>query len=286
MTILGFLTWAAGPFDFATADVLPTTGTRLALLAIELPRAITPTIAGLSVGAFVGVVGFIAVFLLVGRGDRRPRRVGPQRVFIAPYGTMPRDTPLPPQAFASSAYMPVAAHAAPSDVASSGGPGHTQAMFFPSSELSARAFGGLRGRDASEHDAPEVDSDQLIVDAEPSEPALARVGSFGLAPVASVAAAPHPLGIIKAGAAAMQPSPAGARSPDAMPGASIDELAFDDSPTEIGETYFDEPPQPRRRSEPPRIRPIATSAPRFRESTPPLPRVTPPPMRAVQASRG
>jgi hypothetical protein len=216
MTILGFLTWAAGPFELATAGALPTTGTRLSLLAIELPRAITPTIAGLSVGAFVGVVGFIAVFLLVGRSDRRARRVAPRRVFIAPYGTMPRDTPLPPQAFVSSAHLPVAApHAAPSH--------------------------------------------------QPS----------------SVAVAPHPLGIIKTGAAAMQPSTAAA-----MPGASIDDLAFDDSPTEIGETYFDEPPQPRRRSEPPKIRAIAPSAPRFREPTPPLPRVTPPPMRAVEASRG
>jgi hypothetical protein len=280
MTILGFLTWAAGPFDFATADVLPTTGTRLALLAIELPRAITPTIAGLSVGAFVGVVGFIAVFLLVGRGDRRPRRVGPQRVFIAPYGTMPRDTPLPPQAFVASAHLRAAApHAAPSHHPSNQGPGHTQAMFLPSSELSARAFARMR---EGEHDAPEVDSDQLICDGEPSELALGRAGlvAVNLASSAPVAA-PHPLGIIKTGSAAMRP-----RQPDAMPGASIDALAFDDSPTEIGETYFDEPPQPRRRSEPPKIRAIATSAPRFRESTPPLPRVTPPPMRAVEASRG
>jgi hypothetical protein len=280
MTILGFLTWA-GAFETATWDVLPTTGTRLSLLAIELPRAITPTIAGLSVGAFVGVVGFIAVFLLVGRADRRARRVAPKRVFIAPYGTMPRDTPLPPQAFVSSAHMAVAP-VAPSSGFSGRGLGHTQAMFVPSSELSARAF--ARMSEPDDTDAPQVDSDQLIIDSEPSEPALSFAGVQRLAPFAA-AAEPHPLGIIKMGSAAMLPAPAEAHR-DAMPGASIDALVFDDSPTEIGETYFDEPPQPRRRSEPPKIRPIAPAAPRFRESTPPLPRVTPPPMRVVESPRG
>jgi hypothetical protein len=52
-----------------------------------------------------------------------------------------------------------------------------------------------------------------------------------------------------------------------MRAAPIADLSFDDSPTEIGETYFDEPPQPRRRTDPPRIRKIATAAPRFPQLT-------------------
>ena len=35
--------------------LLPDAGTRLSTLAIELPRSITPTVAGLTVGLFVGV---------------------------------------------------------------------------------------------------------------------------------------------------------------------------------------------------------------------------------------
>ena len=70
-----------------------------------------------------------------------------------------------------------------------------------------------------------------------------------------------------------------------MRAASIADLEMDDSPTEIGETYFDEPPQPRRRTDPPKIRAIAPSAPRFPaaqpEPTPLLPQITPPPARAV-----
>ena len=91
--------------------------------------------------------------------------------------------------------------------------------------------------------------------------------------------APHPLGIIKSSSTAMKAAP-------------IADLAFDDNPTEIGETYFDEPPQPRRRTDPPKIRPIAPSGPRYPSAkpvrddhTPLLPNVTPPPMRAVVKAR-
>ena len=72
--------------------------------------------------------------------------------------------------------------------------------------------------------------------------------------------APHPLGIIKSTSQAMRP-------------ASIADLSFDDAPTEIGETYFDQPPQPRRRTDPPKIRAIAPAAPRFPEQTPHMPEV-------------
>lgn len=66
----------------------------------ELPNWITPTIAGLTVGAVVGVAGFIAVLLFVGREKPAPRRraaaASPENVvYIPPYTTLPRETPVP-----------------------------------------------------------------------------------------------------------------------------------------------------------------------------------------------
>ena len=68
----------------------------------ELPNWITPTIAGLTVGAVVGVAGFVAVLLFVGRERQQaPRRrvaaaASPDNVVhIPPYTTLPRETPVP-----------------------------------------------------------------------------------------------------------------------------------------------------------------------------------------------
>ena len=52
-----------------------------------------------------------------------------------------------------------------------------------------------------------------------------------------------------------------------MRAAPIDDLSFDDAKTEIAETIFDEPPKPRTRSEPPRIRKIRPSNPRFQRGS-------------------
>src|SRR5688572_9232311 len=115
MTFFG-IAWV-GAVEGGAAEVVPP-GTRLSLLALELPSSITPTIAGLTVGAFVGVVGFIAVMLLVGRGQRRPARRpvragADQVVFIPPYaphGTMQRPAPMPAHAFAAPASSHAYAH--------------------------------------------------------------------------------------------------------------------------------------------------------------------------------
>jgi hypothetical protein len=275
MNFLGFLS-GSGAFDGAGA--VPS-GTRLSVLALELPPAITPAIAGLTVGAFVGVFGFIAVLLLVGRGNRRPRtrRVSmgaDQVVFIPPYEAMQRETPMPPQAF--------------SVVRSTGRAG----PFVPSSSLSARAFAkmGYEVDVADERDGPDADpflsievemlDEDDLMDAEtpvPQAPAVIVQPVVMLSSTTPVnglrsaeKSAPHPLGIIKSTSAAMRAAP-------------IADLAFDDGPTQIGETYFDEPPQPRRRTDPPKIRPIAVKGPRFAspEQTPLLPQVTPPPMRTA-----
>lgn len=298
MTFFGFLAWL-GAVEGGAGEAVPA-GTRLSVLAFELPRSITPTVAGLTVGAFVGVVGFTLVMLLVGRGQRRPSRRAPrmvadQVVFIppyAPYGSLQRETPMPPQAFAT--------------------PSRAQGMpgFVPSTELSARAFAKMRYDADAEYapqpqprrDAPDadpsvffevdmLDEDDLVPSNTPapgsaavsvspvvvlSAPARSRDDESNPGEVrAADKSAPHPLGIIKSTSVAMRAAP-------------IADLAFDDGPTEIGETYFDEPPQPRRRTDPPRIRAVRPAAPRFpqpTEQTPLLPQVTPPPVRVAPGSR-
>ena len=285
-------------------DVLPTSGTRLSVLSMELPRAITPEVAGLTVGAFVGVVGFIAVLLLVGRGNRRgaerraqlqPHHQHPQgsagQVVSAPYGTMPRDTPLSPAAFQVPALQPSS----------------MPLPFRPSTDLSARVFAKMGyGADADdEHDSPaaapevsvgalqelgELGDDDVKTNAWASPfpamtaaPAVAVVAPVSVSsiivveesgPVSALKSGPHPLGIIPTGSSAMQ----------AARPASFADLDLDDGgATEIGETYFDEPPQPRRRTDPPKIRPIAPSGPRFPPAaTQQLPQPTPPPARVSQ----
>jgi hypothetical protein len=170
--------------------------------------------AGLTVGAFVGIVGFVAVMLLVGRErTRRPSRryarmAADQLVFIPPY---------PPP-------------------------------FKPSTALSARAFAKM-GYDV---DAPSRDPMRAVeidMGMGTSEDDDYYFAPAPLAPL-SAPARPHPLGVIKASSSAMVAAP-------------IADLSFDDGPTEIAETYFDEPPRPRRRTDPPKIRPTAPAGPRF-----------------------
>ncbi len=230
MNFFDLLTYLGG-VDGAASDAGPVTGTHLSTFAIELPHAITPTIAGLTVGSFVGVVGFVLVMLLVGRGNRRPSRRrarADEVVFIPPYGTMQRDTPLP-RAFGMGA-----------------------PAFTPSNALSARAFAKMGY--AADDDAP-ISDPMLSVEIDMDEPSAPAVI---VSPVVVLSAAdksaPHPLGIIKSSSTAMRAAP-------------ISDLSFDDSPTEIGETYFDEPPQPRRRTDPPRIRKIQPAKPRFTEQS-------------------
>ena len=250
MTFFDLLT-SLGGVDGATGDSGPATGTHLSTFAIELPHAITPTIAGLTVGSVVGVVGFVLVMLLVGRSNRRPSRRRAHQgevVFIPQYGTMPRETPLP-RAFGLAA-----------------------PAFVPSNALSARAFAKMGY--AGDDDAPLSDprglvscdsrdpSDSMLeVEIDMDEPSGGFSQPSGpailVSPVVVLSGStdkPHPLGIIKSSSSAMQAAP-------------IADLSFDDSPTEIGETYFDEPPQPRRRSDPPRIRKITPAKARFVEQS-------------------
>ena len=292
-TFIGLLAWMGAD---GVGGAMPTTGTRLSVLSMELPHAITPTVAGLTVGAVVGVVGFIAVLMLVGRGSRRaPARRGPgpmaadQVVFIPPYGTLQRDTPLPPAAFV----VPAA-------------PQSTQMMFRhppapalafrPSTDLSARAFAkmGYQCEPEDEVDSPNSDP-QLFIECEmmveeeddfplpaatyaPPPPAAAvSVSAIVVVEESGLrcadASAPHPLSVIPTSSSGMR-------------AASFADLEMDDGATEIGETYFDEPPQPRRRTDPPKIRAVAPAGPRFPASAQHLPHPTPPPMRVASSTRG
>ncbi|MDB4938954.1 MAG: hypothetical protein JWP87_5926 [Labilithrix sp.] len=239
-------------FGSVSFDAMPGS---LSTLAIELPQSITPAMAGLTVGAFVGIVGFVAVMLLVGRGQRRPSRryarmAADQVVFIPPPYRTPYALPrLPAFGMRGDAN----ANATSANV------------FRPSTALSARAFAkmGYEVDGPSEDDEPmhavEIAMNDEDDDAVAPNVSDERTPAVSIAPVIMISApaksaadksAPHPLGVIKSSSTAMRPAP-------------IAELSFDDAPTEIGETYFDEPPQPRRRTDPPKIRPIKPAGPRF-----------------------
>lgn len=358
--------------------------TGLAALSIELPNWITPSIAGLTVGAVVGVIGFVAVLLLVGRsGEKKTqRRLAPAQsadnvVFIPlpPYTTLPRDTPVPAPWMGQHPSTPPASFPAAAPVTFAPPPQSASGSFpvapnrgapplRPSTELSARVFAKmgysvdappqtLRSEPPPpfaatplhfdppnadpdlELDESELEPDEelavnhpvmvspvMIVSAPPPQETLV-MSSSPLSAVAASAAptrrptfdslppqppaqlvreitpengvasaeksAPHPLGVISAGSSAMR-----------MKAASIADLDLEDNAaTTISETIFDEPPQPRRRSDPPRIRPKAPAPPRFpasetsaaakpvrprAPSASSLPRVTtPPPGRVRQA---
>lgn len=285
-------------------EALPTSGARLSVLAFELPAAITPTVAGLAVGAFVGVFGFIAVLLIIGRGsrrgtDHRARMPAHQVVFVPPYATTTRETPLPPAAFQLPPSQPYAyahQHAQQTYTHAQRAPQRSLA-FVPSTDLSARAFAKMGyAVDAEDghysQDSPTADPELMVeidfleedddeIPAKTYAPLSAPVSvakivmveeDSGVRPAAK--SDPRPLGIIKSDSVAMKaPRPA-----------SFADLELDDGATEIGETYFDEPPQPRRRTDPPKIRAVAPSGPRF-PAQQPLPQITPPPPRAVPSAR-
>jgi len=210
---------------------------------MELPRAITPTVAGLTVGGFVGVVGVIAVLLLVGRGSRRPterpvRMPAPvdQVVFIPPYGTLQRDTPLPAAAFQ---VPPTPAYTQPLNHAHLHAPlaPGPALPFRPSSDLSARAFAkmgyGVEVQVEDERDLlasgrelhgkmPDFEDDDIRTKAWASSAPTLPVEESG--PVSALKAAPHPLGIIPARSSAMQAAPL---PPPMPPPARVRPLAQD-----------------------------------------------------------
>lgn len=232
---------------------------RLAFGTVDVPH-VSPMLIGVAFGALVGVAAFLAIVLLLARrGGRRHAGVRPQVMFVPPYATVPagRLSPLPPQ---------MLAFAPPP----SSGPG----SFVPPADPSGPEIEVLAELDVSAEDALE-DSDFLDADEMASAPAVAVapvVVLSGPARDEASSSGPHPLGIIPSSSSAMRAAP-------------IADLSFDDSPTEIGETFFDEPPQPRARASRPKIRPIAPTPPRFASPAAGLPAVTPPPAKVQAPAR-
>lgn len=194
--------------------------------------SLPPGVTPAVAGLVVGLVTAVIGFAIVALVvfRKRPRR---EVMVVPPYVTLEgaRQTPLPPRVFPADAW---AAPARP---------------FKPSTELSARALAkmGIPVAPFGE-EVPHLSDDDVLVDEEPPAP---------MSSVPASAPAPHPLGIIP-------------RSSGVMRAVSIDELAFDDAPTEIAEPFFDEPPAPRvkdvvvgREPSRPKIRPVAPAPPRF-----------------------
>ncbi|MBS2013136.1 MAG: hypothetical protein JST00_09630 [Deltaproteobacteria bacterium] len=198
----------------------------LSASAIELPTWVTPTIAGLTVGAVVGVVGFVTVLLFVGRERPRrrtaamPARPAENVVHIPPYSTLPRDTPVPPpwmgqpvaDPFASApGYRPNAFSIptlAPEPVAAAAATRGAPPLR-PSTELSARVFAKMgyavevppemrspssyvdTSSDDAGYDAPNADPDLELDESELGpEEELAVHEPVGVAPVMIVGAPP------------------------------------------------------------------------------------------------
>jgi hypothetical protein len=207
---------------------------RLSALAVDLPGAITPAMAGVVVGALCGVLAFVVALAIIGRRSQKVARVDAV-VRIPPYAASP---PGHPSSFPPPRFVPLG----------------------PTTGTLAFARAGFDGGPEIEILAElEVDSEQVLddsdlIEVEPLPQTVQAVQAVTVTPVVMLNA-PDPLGIIPASSSAMR----GARG---ARGASMAEFEVDDSPTEIGETFFDEPPRPRARAARPKIRAISPAPPR------------------------
>ncbi len=242
-------------------------------MTFAIPASISPTTAGIAVGVVTGVLGLLSVALFA-RASRR-RRV----MTIPPYATgVARITPLAPMAI--DAEEPMA--------------WQPRRPFVPSTQLSARAlarigigpFGERIARsDDDEHDdyaAFEREDEDLDVAVDVAVDFEVEVevdfveGDDGscrpavsIAPVVLIGVPQESASVTPPSSNAMRAAPTSgfhavaATSSGTMRAARIDDLQFDDAPTEVVETLFDEPPQPRTRSARPKIRQIQPAPPRF-----------------------
>jgi hypothetical protein len=252
-------------------------------VAFALPAAVSPTLAGIVVGAIVGVIAFMAVVVLASRRGRRrqvvtipPYATGIQR--ITPMPNIPRMPPPPQFDEEQLRYEP-------------------RPRFMPNpqtTQLSASALAamgcpvgpfGERIPAIAQADTIDADEVDVAVDLFEGEDGNCRL-PVSVAPVVVLASnrvsdtAPHPLAVIPSSSKAMNTPPSGVHvaaavaapsSPSSsgtmMRAARIDDLSFDDAKTEIAETVFDEPPKPLTRSDPPRIRKIQPGKPRYQRGS-------------------
>lgn len=232
-------------------------------VAFALPAAVSPAAVGVVVGAVLGVIAFMVVVLVASRRGRRR-----QVVTIPPYATgISRITPMPipPQIDEEPLVF------------------QPRPKFVPTTQLSASALArmGIPVGPFGEK-IPEAiceDDDVVEVDLVEGEDGNFRL-PVSVAPVVVLESnrvahesGLHPLAVIPSSSRAMVKTPPSGVQPVAaasssssgtmMRAAPIADLAFDDAATEIAETFFDEPPKPRMRSEPPRIRKKSPEPPRF-----------------------
>ena len=246
--------------------------------AIELSRGVPAEIVAATVGALFGVALFGVALVLFSR--RKPRMAfqgaSSDVVFVPPYpvvrGMWP-PAPHVPNAGQGPAAAPAASGSAPAMA-----PSAPRLGFVPSTALSARAFAKLGyafdgssatrrvddGQEPEELASSELEviatgertvREELVAAPESipcmleSFPALASDGETG--PMSAVTLEP-----------AVAPADRRPTSSGLPAAAPIADLDVDDGPTQLCEPFFDEPPQPRRRGTPPKIRPIPPAPPR------------------------
>ena len=230
-------------------------------VALAMPGAISPALAGIVVGALIGVAAFLAIVVVATRRGRRREVVTiPPYAACAPYANALARTTSPPRH--PHTHPPIVPWPTPPQ------------RFTPSTELSARALArmgipvgpfGERAPYCEDASAHELDDELDIAIDDEAAVSVAPVVVLGAPPRKASESGPHPSSVIPSSSSAMRGTPpSGTR---ALAAAPIHDLSFDDGPTEIAETVFDEPPRPPTRSEPPRIRPIQPSPPRFQRGS-------------------
>lgn len=242
---------------------------------IELTKDVPAEAIAVGVGALVGVTLFVCAMIAFrsskkkqqnsGRPLPRPSLSANEVIFMAP-------APTSPQATRDRSVFPAAPSIHPANPV---GP-----HFKPSSALSARVFAKM-GMTFEQEEALQS-SELCVVGGTAPMPVLDANGQRAGAPaVAAIPAAiPEPVSVPMPLASvecvfddSPPPSSSSAETQPAsvvsMRAASIVDLDIDDSPTELREPLFDDPPQKLRRMTPPKIRKVEPAAPRTPSEPPP-----------------
>lgn len=234
--------------------------------AIELTRGVPPEALAIAVGAVVGVALFGVMFALLSR--RKPRvafqAAATDVVLIPPYPVAPRGWP-PAMRVEPMGHRPSAPSLAPAASRATAAP----LGFVPSTALSARAFAKMGYTFVAPDGGMDVRAIGELEEIASSELCALETGAAS-AVVAPPESIPCVLESVPAVASAVETGPMSAvtvepvrsSSSSMLAAAPIADLDLDDAPTELCEPFFDEAPQPRRRSAPPKIRPIPPTPPR------------------------
>lgn len=237
---------------------------------IELTKDVPAEAIAVGVGALVGVTLFVCVMVAfrsskkrqqISGGPRPPSLSANEVIFMAPAPIAPKS----PQATRDRSVFP----AAPIHPANPVGP-----HFKPSSALSARVFAKM-GMTFEQEEALQS-SELCVVGGTAPMPVLDAHGQRAPAIPAAIPepiSVPMPLASVECVFDDSPPSSSSAETQPAsvvsMRAASIVDLDIDDSPTELREPLFEDPPQKLRRMTPPKIRKVEPAAPRTPSEPPP-----------------